>query len=63
MLCKALVSFSGAVSMAAGAVCEITDRALLADLLQAGYIEAIEAENNESKQTAKPEAKKKTKKG
>lgn len=49
--------------MAAGAVCEITDRALLADLLQAGYIEAIEAENNESKQTAKPEAKKKTKKG
>lgn len=39
---KALVSFSGAVSMSKGQVREINDKYIVADLLQAGYIEPIE---------------------
>lgn len=38
---KALVSFSGIVSMAAGEVRDITDPLVAKDLLQAGYIEQL----------------------
>lgn len=38
---KALVSFSGIVSMAKGEVGEIPDKAVAKDLLDAGYIEEV----------------------
>lgn len=46
MLVKAVVSFSGKVSMTAGEVREIKDQFILNDLMRAGYIEpdAREAE-------------------
>ncbi len=39
---KALVSFSGQISMTVDEVREITDQAIVKDLLKAGYIEAIQ---------------------
>ena len=39
---KALKSFSGLISMAKGEVREIKDKTLIADLLDAKYIELIE---------------------
>ena len=53
MLYKALVSFSGAVSMTMGEVGEISDKSIAEDLLKAGYI----MEMPEQKQT-KPRKKK-----
>jgi len=46
MLVKAIVSFSGKISMSAGDVREIKDQYVLNDLIRAGYIEpeAQEAE-------------------
>lgn len=38
---KALVTFSGIVSMAKGQVGEIPDKAIVKDLLEAGYIEEV----------------------
>jgi hypothetical protein len=38
---KALVSFSGQVTMAIGEVKEIKDKATCKDLLQAGYVEEV----------------------
>ena len=38
---KALVSFSGVVSMRAGETREIDDAGVVADLKQAGYVEEI----------------------
>lgn len=38
---KALVSFSGIISMTAGEVKEITNKEVIKDLLNAGYIEEI----------------------
>lgn len=38
---KALISFSGKISMAKGQVREITDKEVVKDLLKAGYIEEI----------------------
>lgn len=40
---RALVSFSGLVSMAKGQVREIKDKAIVADLLKAGYIEEVKS--------------------
>lgn len=57
---KALVSFSGVVSMAAGEVREISDPSVAADLLKAGYIE--EFKENEPKK-GKKERKKRSPKG
>lgn len=37
---KALIGFSGIVSMAKGEVKDLTDKAVIEDLLNAGYIEA-----------------------
>lgn len=48
---KAIVSFSGTISMAEGDIAEIADKAVSADLLSAGYIEAIEEQKHESKRT------------
>lgn len=44
MKIKALVSFSGAFSMAAGTVLECSDKAILQDLLNAGYVEEVKEE-------------------
>ena len=45
MKVRAKTSFSGPlISMARGKTAEITDEVILQDLLQAGYIEAEEAE-------------------
>ena len=41
---KALVSFSGQVSMAMGDVRELTDKAIIKDLLNAGYIMEMKAD-------------------
>lgn len=38
---KALVSFSGKISMSKGQVREIKDNVIIEDLLKAGYIEEI----------------------
>lgn len=38
---KALVSFSGAISMAMGEIKNIEDGAIVKDLLNAGYIEKV----------------------
>ena len=45
MLYKALVSFSGTISMAMGEVREITDEPIADDLLKAHYIEAFVADD------------------
>ena len=44
MKIRALCAFSGTISMAKGDVCECTDQYVIDDLLQAGYIEAVEAQ-------------------
>ncbi len=56
---RALKSFSGKISMRKGEVKAITDKAVIADLLRAGYIEEIKAEKKpELKQPQKKTAKK-----
>ena len=52
---KALVSFAGAISMGKDEVREIDNKTILDDLLNAGYVEAVEA-------TAKPKTQRKRKK-
>lgn len=44
---KALVSFSGLISMAKGEVKEITDNEIVKDLLEAGYIEEVKSTKSE----------------
>ena len=46
---KAIVSFSGKVSMAMGQVRDISDESLAKDLLRAGYIIPLEAKPKEEK--------------
>jgi len=57
MKIKALVSFSGALSMYAGEERECSNQAVLSDLLQAGYIEEIkpikDVKSNENKRNAR----------
>lgn len=58
MKIKALVSFSGALSMFAGEEREYGDKAVLSDLLQAGYIEEVkvvkkDVKSNENKHNAR----------
>lgn len=50
---KALISFSGVVSMTVGEVREISDLAVVKDLLKAGYIEEVKAEKKAVKKAAK----------
>lgn len=61
---KALVSFSGIISMAEGDVANITDEAVVKDLLRAGYIERIkdDAKPAEEAQPVKKAVKRSTKK-
>lgn len=40
---KALISFSGLISMTKGQVREIKDKAIIKDLLKAGYIEEVKS--------------------
>ena len=65
---KALVSFSGIISMACGEVRELSDQAIIDDLLKAGYIIELkadelpkEAEEKPKKTTKKPATKRKGK--
>lgn len=62
MVYKALISFSGVVSMSKGDVKEIADNSIAKDLLKAGYIaEAKPAEKaKEAEKPEKVEAKKTT---
>lgn len=58
---KALVSFSGVISMRKGEVKAITDKEVIADLLRAGYIEEVKKpkveEKTEPKATKPPQKK------
>lgn len=59
MLVKALKSFAGAVSMGAGETRDIDDKAILRDLMDAGYVEAEKVANaKEAEIVEKPKAKK-----
>lgn len=52
MLVKALVSFSGVISMGLGEERDIKDKAIVKDLLACGYVEQVEKEQP-VKKTAK----------
>jgi len=56
---KALISFSGIISMTADEVKEITDKEIVKDLLEAGYIEEIKKETKATKETKETKNKKK----
>lgn len=58
MLYRALVSFSGLISMAMGEIREITDESIAKDLLEAGHIEEMVASNKTADPEKKPETKK-----
>lgn len=59
MLVKALKSFAGAVSMGAGETRDIDDKAILADLMAAGYVVPEKVANaKEAEIVEKPKAKK-----
>jgi hypothetical protein len=54
MAYKAVVSFSGKVSMVVGEVRDLTDNAIVKDLLKAGYIEEVKpAEKTKAKKEKK----------
>lgn len=55
---KALISFSGVISMSCGEVGEIADPAVAKDLLRAGYIEEVKKDETESKPKPKRTKKK-----
>lgn len=66
MLYKALVSFSGKVSMAVDEVRDISDQSIAKDLLKAEYIEEVKPKKKvelkaEPKEKAEPEEKPKAK--
>lgn len=50
---RALVSFSGLISMAEGDVREISDKDVVKDLLNAKYIEEVKDEKSAKKKTTK----------
>lgn len=52
MLYRALISFSGVVSMAMDEIREINDESIAKDLLRAGYIEPAEPVKEEKKKKA-----------
>ena len=59
---KALVSFSGRISMVKGEVRDINDPVVVADLLKAKYIVDLEAKKKAADVAAKTQPKKSTKK-
>lgn len=62
MLYKATVSFSGVISWNKGKVGEISDQALVDDLLNAGYIIPFEKTKEITHEEEKPKPKRKGKK-
>lgn len=56
---KALISFSGKISMVKGQLREIHDEVIVNDLLKAGYIEEVKEEKPEEKKPAKSKKKEK----
>jgi hypothetical protein len=46
---RALVTFAGKVSMAKGEIKAITDKKVIASLLEAGYIEPVEEKKKPTK--------------
>lgn len=59
---KALVSFTGIISMAMGDVREISDTSVAKDLLNAGYVEKIKERSSEKVTEKKTSPKRKEKK-
>jgi hypothetical protein len=57
---KALISFSGVISMRKGEVKAITDNEVVADLLRAGYIEEVKKPTEKTEPTATKQPQKKT---
>lgn len=57
MMYKALVSFTGVVSMAAGEVREIPSPSVVRDLIRAGYIEAVKDDKPANKEPVQAEKK------
>lgn len=55
---KALVSFSGVISMAAGDVREIADPAIAADLTRAGYVREMKPKTEQATEPKTEQAKK-----
>ena len=45
MKCRAIVSFTGTISMAMGEVREISDLAIAKNLIKVGYVEEIKDKN------------------
>jgi hypothetical protein len=63
MAYKAIVNFSGRVSMCVGEVKEIADAAIVKDLIKAGYIEEVKpADKAKPAKEVKEEVKKPAKK-
>ena len=60
---RALISFTGLMSMVAGEEREISDKGLAEDLLRCGYIEEINASPADAPKASKPRAKKTPKGG
>lgn len=58
---KALISFTGAVSMKKGEVKHIADEAIAQDLVRCGYVEALEKKEEKPASTKKTSAKSKKK--
>ena len=58
---RALVSFTGTVSMAMGEVREISDLALAKNLLKVGYVEEIKERGKETEKVSEKVTEKKTK--
>lgn len=54
---KAMISFTGLISMAEGEVREISDSSLADDLLKAGYIVEVEPPKKEEKKSTKRKGK------
>lgn len=56
MKVRAVISFAGAFSMGRGEVRECSDKAILSDLLQAGYVEEVKEEQKpeKSEESEKP---------
>lgn len=59
---RALVSFSGLISMAVGDVREIPDKKVVNDLLKAGYIEEVSPDKPKEEKPKTTRRKRRTKK-
>lgn len=55
MQVKALVSFSGLISMRKGEIREIKDKKIYSDLIKAGYVEQIKEQKSSRKKVTENE--------